>query len=459
MASLSLSRRLMAIVGAGLLALWLCLLGLYYLTNGYSRATADPTPGQILAMALLFRQQTEADWPLLIDALATPYLAVRVEPEGPAPDNATDLERLEEYGAYRRVLGEQLLSIRLLAADRGRHWLRPYMGARNPVQFRLHLEPGHVLVIETRSPFIFNSLGMPAGFGAGLLGTLFGVVALLLLHREIRPLTRLAAAVDRIDLTGTPVPLPKLRRAAPETRALVEAFERLQNRLHAVLRARLALIGGIQHDVRTFATRLRLRLEHIPDEAVREKAVSDITDMIDLLDNALLTGRGGVGRLDEELLDLAPLLEQETADRRAAGARATFRQTSDSRAGDTLPASTQPSTLLIGDRLALRRIFANLIDNALTYGHCSDVTLTRHAGFLTVTIDDEGPGIPAAQRDLLLEPFVRLETSRARKTGGAGLGLAVARALAEAHGGSLRLLDSPGGGTRAEVRLPLFSDG
>lgn len=458
MAALSLSRRLIAIGGASLLALWLCLLGLYYVANGYSRASVDPTPQQLLAMTLLFRQQDADDWPLLIDALATPYLAVTVTAEGALADDTTDLEGRSDYGAYRQMLGDQLLSIRLLAPDRGRRWLRPYMGARNPVQFRIRLEAGRVLVIETRSPVIFNGLGLPAGLGAGLIGTLSGVVALLLLHREIRPLTRLAEAVDRIDPTGAPVPLPQLKGAAPETRALVTAFERLQSRLHVLIRARLALIGGIQHDVRTFATRLRLRLEHIPDEAVREKAVCDIRDMIDLLDNALLTGRAGVGALDEELLDLATLLEQEVADRRATGAPVSFARQGSKAVADTAGDTGDMAALVLGDRLALRRVFANLIDNALIYGHCAEVTLREDTSVLTVTIDDEGPGIPAEQRDLLLEPFVRLEASRARKTGGAGLGLAIARTLAEAHGGTLRLLDSPLGGARAELQLPRFCD-
>ena len=308
------------------------------------------------------------------------------------------------------------------------------------------------MVMETRTPFIVTWFGLPVGLGAGLIGTLFGVVAMIALHREIRPLTRLAAAVDRIDPTDTPVPLPKLKGAAPETRALIIAFERLQTRLHAIVRARLALIGGIQHDVRTFATRLRLRLEHIPDEGVREKAVADINDMIELLDNAMLAGRAGVGALDEELFDIVPLLEAEVADRRAAGGRVTLA---------VLPDGTEPDTaaetaLLIGDRLALRRIFANLIDNALKYGGAAHLRLIVEGEWLKLTIDDEGPGIPVDQREILFEPFVRLETSRARKTGGAGLGLAVARNLVEAHAGTLAIDDAPVRGARIIVRLPLF---
>jgi signal transduction histidine kinase len=114
------------------------------------------------------------------------------------------------------------------------------------------------------------------------------------------------------------------------------------------------------------------------------------------------------------------------------------------------------TALVIGDRLALRRIFANLIDNAVKYGGGAHLVLTVEGAWLQLVIDDPGPGIPPEQRDVILEPFVRLETSRARKTGGAGLGLAVARSLTEAHGGRLQIDQAPGGGARVVVRLPLF---
>ncbi|KGE02365.1 ATP-binding protein [Rhizobium sp. YS-1r] len=452
MLGLSLSRRLIAIGGAGLLALWIALISFYYLANGLSRTTSNPPPGQIAAIATLLKSEPEDRWPLLIDAASSPVLDVRITGTDLPPGETTDLWDNTEYRIYREVLGQDLLSIRLLT--QGRRIRRPllFKGVVNPIQFRVRLSPERVLVMETRTPFIVTWFGLPVGLGAGLIGTLFGLVAMIALHREIRPLTRLAAAVDRIDPTGTPVPLPKLKGAAPETRALVNAFERLQTRLHAIVRARLALIGGIQHDVRTFATRLRLRLEHIPDEVVREKAVADINDMIELLDNAMLAGRAGVGALDEELFDIVPLLEAEVADRRATGGRVTLA---------VLPAEAAPETaaetaLLIGDRLALRRIFANLIDNALKYGGAAHLRLMVEGEWLRLTIDDEGPGIPSDQREILMEPFVRLETSRARKTGGAGLGLAVARNLVEAHGGTLAIDDAPVRGARIIVRLPLF---
>ncbi|MBP1844072.1 signal transduction histidine kinase [Rhizobium petrolearium] len=435
-----------------MLALWIALISFYYLANDLSRTTSNPPPEQIAAIATLLKSEPEDRWPLLIDAANSPVLNVRIIGTDLPPEKTADLWDNAEYRIYREVLGEDLLSIRLLTPERRIRRPLFFKGVVNPIQFRVRLSPERVLVMETRTPFIVTWFGLPVGLGAGLIGTLFGLVAMIALHREIRPLTRLAAAVDRIDPTGTPVPLPKLKGAAPETRALVNAFERLQTRLHAIVRARLALIGGIQHDVRTFATRLRLRLEHIPDEVVREKAVADINDMIELLDNAMLAGRAGVGALDEELFDIVPLLEAEVADRRATGGRVTLAALSAEAASGT----AAETALLIGDRLALRRIFANLIDNALKYGGAAHLRLMVEGEWLRLTIDDEGPGIPIDQREILMEPFVRLETSRARKTGGAGLGLAVARNLVEAHGGTLAIDDAPVRGARIIVRLPLF---
>ncbi|CDZ70766.1 Histidine kinase [Neorhizobium galegae bv. orientalis] len=441
---LSLSRRLIAIGGAGFLALWIALISFYYLANGLSRTASNPPPGQIAAITALLKAGPAERWPALIDAVNSPILDLSVVGTDLAPENTLDLWDDPQYRIYREVLGGDLLSIRLLVPERRFRRPRLFQGVLNPVQFRIRLSPDRVLVMETRTPFIVAWFGLPAGLGAGLIGTLFAVAALIVLHREIRPLTRLAAVVDRIDPIGAPVVLPKLKGAAPETQALLKAFDRLQTRLHAIVRARLALIGGIQHDVRTFATRLRLRVEHIPNKTEREKAAADIDDMIELLDNALLAGRAGVGALDEELLDLVPLLEAEAMDRRAAGAHI------------TLAALPPETAMVIGDRLALRRVFANLIDNALKYGGAAHLALVIEAEWLRVTVDDEGSGIPADWREVLTEPFVRLEPSRARKTGGAGLGLAVARNLVEAHGGTLEIDDAPGGGARLSVRLYLF---
>lgn len=171
----------------------------------------------------------------------------------------------------------------------------------------------------------------------------------------------------------------------------------------------------------------------------------DIADMIDLLDNTLLTARAGVGALDEELLDLIALVEQETADLKASGWNVML---------NSLPQGRE--MLVIADRLAVRRILANLVDNAVKFGQEANVALDERDGVAILAVEDRGPGINEDEVALLLEPFVRAEPSRARKTGGAGLGLAGVRNLVEAQGGTIVIGNRSEGGSRVELRFPFF---
>jgi signal transduction histidine kinase len=149
--------------------------------------------------------------------------------------------------------------------------------------------------------------------------------------------------------------------------------------------------------------------------------------------------------LVEELVEFDHVVRAEVDDRRSENA-----------AVDLQSSVTGTNATVLGDRLALRRVIANLIDNALKYGRAAHVNLEAREQAVLLTVDDEGPGIPPEQREAMLEPFVRLETSRNRRTGGAGLGLAVVRNLVEAHGGAVRIDDAPAGGARFTVSLPLF---
>jgi signal transduction histidine kinase len=230
-----------------------------------------------------------------------------------------------------------------------------------------------------------------------------------------------------------------------EVLTLIAAFARQQRRVADLLRARAALVGGIQHDVRTFATRLRLRLEGLPDPEDRARAETEIADLVTLMEGALLATRTQAGRLDLELIDLADLLETEVRDRAAEVAEVSM--------------TVHPAALgaeILADRLALRRIAANLIDNALRYGKAAHLTLDADRHDVLIAVEDDGPGIPANRRAALLEPFTRLEPSRSRATGGAGLGLSIVRSLVDSHKGTLALEDAPSGGLRAVVRLPSY---
>jgi signal transduction histidine kinase len=316
------------------------------------------------------------------------------------------------------------------------------------VEIEVGLKSGETLVVATGGILQLTMLGFPPGFWADILGFAVAVVTVLMVRREARPLRDLARAVDRMPLPGKAEPIPDVPRGAPEFRALIAAFNRLSERIAQLLKARMALIGGISHDLRTYATRLRLRTELIGDPQERGKAIHDLDDMKRLLDDSLLAIEAGALVRARELVEIAPLLEREAEDRRRTGAAVALMLS---------PAAQRAQ--LIGDALGLRRLLANVTDNALAYGSEAQIGADVDGDDLIILVDDKGPGISPDQRDIVFEPFVRLEESRSRSTGGAGLGLAIARNVAETHSGRLTLETAPGGGTRAVIRLPLFLSG
>lgn len=442
-----LATRFLAISATAVLALWLVLIVLFYRTGDLTDAATRLPPAQLSAMTELLAATPADERPLVLRALQSSLLSVSLAPAPTALTDGQDVSGEAEFAAYRNLAAGRLLSVRLTPPPEKLVRLRPMRRSAQPLIFEVALTNGAVLVVEARTPFLVTFFGQPAGVAAGLVGTLSALIAFVLFHREVRPLTRLAQAVDAIDPSGEPVTLPAFRSTTPEIQSLTRAFDRLQNRLRLMTRSRMALIGGIQHDVRSFATRLRLRLERLPDPEERERATADITDMINLLDNALLTSRAGVGALEEEMLDLAELIRGEVVDFRRSGLPVDL---------ETAPPDGQ--AWIIGDRLALRRVIGNLVDNAIKYGKRAHVGLTVEGDWLKVAIEDEGPGFSAEDADMLLEPFVRAEPSRARATGGAGLGLAVARTLIEAQGGEIRLGKGQRGG-QVTLTLPRFRPG
>jgi len=449
MMRLTLAMRIGLIVIIGLLVIWIGTLARYYRTRTADSAGAHPQPAQLAAIVDLIEQAPGEARARVLKAVSTDRFELRILDAGAAPG----LARADPvpigaglYEAYAGALGDHPLTIAPVP-EAGQKWLpRLARAPHNALEFRIGLKGGNVLVVDSRSALVLTEQGLPVGLGAGLFGTVVALLALVIMLRETRPLARLAAAVDRVDLRGAPVPLPDVRRNAPEVRAVVTAFGRLQDRLAALMQARMVLVGGIAHDVRTFATRLRLRIDQIPDDAERQRAVVDISDMIRLLDDALLASRAGAGELAQELIVFGELVRAEVEDRSAHQAKVRFEAGSGAR-----------ELLMLGDRVALRRIIANLVDNALKYGHAAHLSLQRDKEQLVFAVEDEGPGIPADRRQAMLEPFTRLDNSRNRRTGGAGLGLAVARTLVEAHRGSIEICDGARG-ARIVVRLPLFSD-
>lgn len=448
MRRISLAARITLIVVMAIMALWIAALGWSYRSHDFLGEDARPQPRQIAALADLIERTTPEQRPLVLAASSSNILAARLaEGERLASDSGdgrpADADILQ---IYKAALGGRAFRIMVKPASAAeRRYPRLFGKVTNALEFHIALKTGETLIIGTRSPLALSRFGMPIGFGAGMVGTFIALVALITMHRALRPLRKLSAAVDRMEPSGTPLALADPRSGAPEIRGLIAAFNRLQARLSQLLHARMALIGGISHDVRSFATRLRLRVDLIPDGEERARAIVDISDMIRLLDDALLASRAGAGELAQELVELGEILSAEVADRQAQGAAIDLKMK---------PAAAEAPVL--GDRLALRRIIANLTDNALKYGHAAYLGLERQGESLVITVDDDGPGIPPKLREMLLEPFVRLEASRSRRTGGAGLGLAVAKSLVEAHDGSITIGEALSGGARIIVRLPIF---
>jgi signal transduction histidine kinase len=167
-------------------------------------------------------------------------------------------------------------------------WVSP--GA---VEIEVGLKTGETLTVATGGLLHLSMLGFPPGFWAGILGFAVAAVTVLVVRREARPLRDLANAVDRMNLAGNADAIADVPRSAPEIRALIAAFNRLSQRIADLLKARMALIGGISHDLRTYATRLRLRAELIADGDERAEAVHDLDDMQRLLDDSLLAIEAG----------------------------------------------------------------------------------------------------------------------------------------------------------------------
>ncbi|WP_082510784.1 MULTISPECIES: sensor histidine kinase [unclassified Rhizobium] len=462
MERLGLSARLMAIAFSALLVLWLLVLASYY--RGNADIEPNPTPERLAALTELLSQADGAGRARLITAMEGPQLALSLQaaPEaGGLTGVGRDVTGRPDLSAYHAALGPALLSIQVSEPEGNRPRLLQFL-RRNPLPlaFEIRLEDGTVLSAEARMPPGLTLYGLPVGLGAGLLGTLLALAVLLLVQREIQPLVTLARAADRMEPGGPPVPLPPTSGRNPDVRRLIQAFGRLQDRLQTLMKTRLALISGVQHDVRSFATRLRLRVEAIPDERDRSRAVKDIEDMIRLLDDALLSARGSEGSLDEELIDLVDFLKSDIGDLKRSGTPVDLH---------SLPAGEVP---VLADRLALRRMVGNLVDNGVKYGERAKVSLGRDGRWAVICVSDEGPGIAPEDRLLLLEPFTRGEPSRARKTGGAGLGLAIVRALTEAQGGTIEIGDvnrceqtamdgqeaASGRGACVCIRLPLFEN-
>jgi signal transduction histidine kinase len=261
----------------------------------------------------------------------------------------------------------------------------------------------------------------------------------LLLRRITRPLAaltrRLEAFAETRETDG------QLEPSGPEdTRRLIAAHNAMEARIRALLDEKDVMLGAIGHDLKTPLAALRVRIESVEDEGERERMARTIEDITRTLDDILSLARVGRPTDPLEQTDLSALAASVVDEFEDMGEPVVLAQSS------RLPAPVRATWL--------RRALRNLIGNAVRYGGKAEVSLFAEDGMAVIAIEDEGPGIPEGDINRMLEPFTRGEASRNRATGGAGLGLTIARAIAEQHGGRLVLANRAGGGLRAELRLP-----
>jgi two-component system osmolarity sensor histidine kinase EnvZ len=263
-------------------------------------------------------------------------------------------------------------------------------------------------------------------------------IAVVFLRNQIRPIRRLAIAADGLG-KGRDVPTLKLE-GAMEVRQATAAFNLMRERLQRQLTQRTEMLAGVSHDLRTPLTRMKLQLALLGDSPEIVDLGQDVGEMERMVEAYLAFARGDGGERAVPS-DIAHLVAEAVE-----GARRGGRDVELSLPGP-LPAPVRPN--------ALKRCLGNLISNALRHGKHVAVSASRHDGAIEVTVDDDGPGIPEAERETVFKPFVRLDAARSPATGGVGLGLTIARDIVRGHGGDIVLGRSPLGGLRALVRLPL----
>ncbi|MEO1472550.1 MAG: ATP-binding protein [Pseudomonadota bacterium] len=306
------------------------------------------------------------------------------------------------------------------------------------LQVAVELDDGRVLnvwlgpVIGFRQQL--SGLAMPAlSLAIFSLALGFAVAAVML-----RPIRQLEQDAARVELGGDGAAVSET--GPVELRRVSAALNRMRERLTARIREREQMVAAIAHDVRTGLTRIRLRMDE-RGVVTASEIESDVAMMEALIADMLAYARAESPSGPQELVRLDALLGQVV---------------SDAPYPVSLSLPDEDDFIIAGAPLALRRLFENLLENARAYGDGSiTVRLLAAQGGRDVRIEDDGPGLPADQLDAMFEPFLRGETSRNRATGGAGLGLAIARAIAEAHGARLYMENRPEGGLAAIVHFPV----
>jgi signal transduction histidine kinase len=268
---------------------------------------------------------------------------------------------------------------------------------------------------------------------------LVAVAAVWAAGRVARPIAGLTAAAERLGRGDALFLAPE--EGPQDVRAAASAFNTMAARLRRLIEDQRALLSAVGHDLRTPIASLRIRTELVKDPELQARMLSSLSEMERLTEAALAAARGGESGEPTRPVDLPSLIEAVCDDLADTGSPVTF--------------ATLPAARVEGRASELRRALRNLIENAVRYGERARVSLSVGDGAAEISVDDDGPGIPDDKLGDVTKPFVRLEESRSVETGGHGLGLTIARAIVERHGGELLLSNRAERGLRATLKLPL----
>ncbi len=315
----------------------------------------------------------------------------------------------------------------------------PAASAADSVHVAVALRGGGALEVST-SVGPEHRLGLVAqvGLGAFLVFATAGLWLWLTLMVNV-PLTRVARAAERV---GVDINAPALATQGPaQLQRVIRAFNDMQQRLRRFLTDRTLMLGTISHDLRTPLTRLRLRVETDRAGTEKQKMLDDIESMEGMLTSTMAFIRGVDDAEAHDAVDLASLLQTACDMVSDLGGSVEFSGAVRSRY------HCKPQALL--------RAFTNVIMNAAKYGRCASVGLTGVAGTgFVVEVEDEGSGIPNAEKGRVFEPFYRSDGARELDSHGMGLGLTIARSVILGHGGTIELLDRKPNGLLVRIVLP-----
>jgi two-component system, OmpR family, osmolarity sensor histidine kinase EnvZ len=320
----------------------------------------------------------------------------------------------------------------------GRPFWIDTVGRSDLVDIRIKVDDAVVHVLARRSQTYASNSQI---FLLWMLGTslVLLTVAILFLHNQIKPILRLSDAAESFG-KGRPMPFDFRPRGAREVRQAAQAFIEMRDRIERHVEQRTTMLAGVSHDLRTVLTRFKLQLAMLEESPELEAMRGDVDEMQAMLEDYMAFAKGDSGE-DIVRADIGDILTEVS--KQAHGAKSI-----------SIDVDGEPLVVPLR-RHAFKRAVANLVNNAVRFSEHVAVSAGRQDGSLVVEVEDDGPGIPEAEREHVFRPFYRLDHARNQDAGSTGLGLAIARDIARVHGGDISLSQSRLGGLKAVLKVPV----